>query len=79
MPVANGAAALALMWSQLGARERKVLILIGERLLMGQKAYGHLTQRKKDWAKEAAEEAFDGTVYLAALLTDLADEEDRKD
>lgn len=61
--------------TELGERERRVLVLIADRLLMGQLAYGELSYRKKDWRREASEEAFDMAVYLSALLVDLDEEE----
>lgn len=62
------------LWLDLGPRERTALMKIATRLFMGQKAYGELTYRKKNWAREAMEEAMDGCVYLAAALLDLSDE-----
>lgn len=61
---------LANTWVKLKDRERKVLVKVAERLLMGQKAYGPLTKGKKNWRKEAAEEHLDATVYMAAELID---------
>lgn len=49
-------------------RETRVLERIAKRLLMGQEQYGALTPGKKDWRKEAQEEAMDMSVYLSALL-----------
>lgn len=37
---------------------------------MGQEAYGFLAPGKKDWKREAKEEAMDMAVYLSALLED---------
>lgn len=61
---------LSEVWEDLGPRERKVLATIAVRLLAGQKAYGLLTVGKKDWRREAKEEAMDMCVYLATLLED---------
>lgn len=58
------------LWSDLGPRERRVLTEFAVRLLAGQKAYGQLTNGKKDWRKEAKEEALDMAVYLCAALED---------
>ena len=49
-------------------RERRVLMRIAKRLLEGQIAFGHLTKGKKNWKREAKEEAFDMAVYLSAEL-----------
>ncbi len=65
--------AIALMES-LDARERRCLIRIGRRLLDGQKTFGPLSPGKKDWKKEAKEEAMDLAVYLSALLEDDNDD-----
>lgn len=66
-------ASIVEMGSQLGDRELTVLKRITNRLLAGQKAYGLLKVGKKDWAREATEEAMDMSVYLSALLADLAE------
>ena len=63
----------------LAKRERRVLLDVANRLLMGQKAYGKLTIRKKRWLREALEEAMDGMVYLGAAIQDLDDEENGTD
>ncbi len=62
-------------FSMLGPRERRAMVHIAERLLMGQQLFGELTYMKKDWHKEASEEAFDMAVYLAAKLVDDEDRE----
>jgi hypothetical protein len=54
----------------LGDRELKCLTRIARRLLAGQVAYGELSPGKKNWKREAMEEAMDMSVYLAALLED---------
>ena len=58
------------VFRELGDREKSVLLRIAERLQMGQDQYGYLTSGKKDWKREAKEEAMDMAVYLAALLED---------
>ncbi len=58
------------LWYQLEPREKSVLLRITQRLLDGQTAYGPLTAGKKNWRKEAQEEAMDMCVYLSALLED---------
>lgn len=55
-------------------REKVVFRRIGLRLLEGQVAYGPLAPGKKNWKKEAKEEAMDMAVYLSALLEDDEDE-----
>ena len=63
------------LWKLLGTREKRVFMTIGLRLLTGQRAYGHLTNGKKEWKREAQEEAMDMAVYLAAQLEDTDDED----
>lgn len=58
------------LWADMGPRERRVLTEFAVRLLAGQRAYGQLTQNKKNWRKEAKEEALDMAVYLCAALED---------
>lgn len=62
-------------WEAMGDRERRLIREVANRLYLGQKAYGELTNGKKRWCREALEEAMDGMVYLGAALQDLADEE----
>lgn len=54
----------------LGDREARCIWNIASRLLIGQSLYGELSPGKKNWKKEAKEEAIDMAVYLAALLED---------
>ncbi len=54
----------------LDTRERRVLLRIAKRLLEGQLMYGPLFVGKKDWKREAKEEAMDMAVYLSAALED---------
>ena len=54
----------------LETREIRCLTRIAERLMIGQVAYGPLAPGKKNWKKEAKEEAMDMAVYLSALLED---------
>ena len=56
-------------------RELRCLTRIAARLVAGQTMYGPLSPGKKNWKKEAKEEAMDLSVYLAALLEDDADAE----
>ena len=51
-------------------RELRCLKRIADRLLLGQVQYGPLSPGKKDWKKEAKEEAMDMAVYLSAMLED---------
>lgn len=60
-------------WEFLGPRERLVLLTYAMRLANGQRKYGQLTTKKKDWTYEAIEEALDASVYLTALLQDRVD------
>lgn len=54
----------------LGPDERRVLLAVARRLAMGQRQYGALDVAgdRRDWRKEAAEEALDASVYLACEL-----------
>lgn len=61
---------LLVTFLQLRPRERRVLERIASRLLDGQKAYGPLSPGKKNWKKEAKEEAMDMSVYLSVMLED---------
>lgn len=54
------------LWRQLGPNAQKLYFKLGERLVMGAQRYGDFPLRS--WRKEAAEEALDATVYLAAGL-----------
>ena len=56
--------------NKLQPRELRCLTRIANRLLMGQQAYGPLAPGKKEWKREAKEEAMDMAVYLSALLED---------
>lgn len=58
------------LWHQLEPRERAVASNFLRRLFAGQVAFGPLTKGKKDWRREAKEEALDMAVYLAAELED---------
>ena len=53
----------------------KILKLIEQRLLIGEKRYGHqnITTDGRDFEKEALEEALDCAVYLAAKLIEIQD------
>jgi hypothetical protein len=59
---------LGALCAELGDDEVRVLVLVGRRLLMGQRIYGRLDANRdaRDWRAEAAEELLDGCVYLAA-------------
>jgi hypothetical protein len=63
---------LARVMEALEKREQRVLLRIAKRLLEGQIHFGALTKDKKDWRKEAHEEAMDASVYLSALLEDMS-------
>lgn len=69
----SDAAALAAYFEMMGPMERRVLLQLALRLLNGQTAYGKLKPGKKDWRKEAKEEALDGMVYLACSLVEEED------
>ena len=54
---------------------KKILKLIEQRLLVGEKKYGHenVANDGRDFEKEALEEALDCAVYLAAKLIEIQD------
>ena len=56
---------------------KKILKLIEQRLLIGEKKYGNenVTNDGRDFVKESLEEALDCAVYLAARLLELDEEE----
>lgn len=63
-------ARLSAIAAQLAGDELAVLTLIAERLLCGRERYGELrvATDRRDFAREALEEAADGLVYAAATL-----------
>ena len=60
--------------SHLNADETEVILRITQRLVMGREQYGALDidNDKRNWAEQAAEEAFDGSVYHAILAIKLS-------
>ena len=56
---------------------KKILNLIEQRLLIGEKKYGHqnVVNDGRDFLKESLEEALDCSVYLAARLLELDEKE----
>jgi|TARA_Y100000034_G_scaffold1391_1_gene1741 hypothetical protein len=60
---------------------KKILKLIEQRLLIGEKKYGHqnVINDGRDFLKESLEEALDCSVYLAARLLELNEEEKTTD
>ena len=52
---------------------KKILKLIEQRLLLGEKKYGHqnVANDGRDFIKESLEEALDCSVYLAAKLIEI--------
>ena len=57
---------------------KKILELIKQRLLIGEKKYGNenVTNDGRDFLKESLEEALDCAVYLAARLLELDEKEE---
>ena len=55
----------------------EILDLIGKRLLVGEKKYGHenVTNDGRDFVKEALEESLDLAVYVAAKLIEIKQNE----
>ena len=60
---------------------KKILKLIEQRLLIGEKRYGNenVTNDGRDFLKESLEEALDCAVYLAARLIELDEKEKEKE
>ena len=60
---------------------KKILKLIEQRLLIGEKKYGHqnVINDGRDFLKESLEEALDCCVYLAARLLELDEKEKTTD
>lgn len=52
-------------WMTLEKREREILVVLSDRLRMGQAQYGRWEPGKKNNAKEAFEEACDLAIYTA--------------
>lgn len=59
-------------WNQFGPNEKKVLYIFATRLLTGQRLYGKITPKKKNWVKESLEEQLDSSVYNTVSLLELA-------
>ena len=59
---------------------KKILKLIEQRLLVGEKKYGNenVTNDGRDFLKESLEEALDCCVYLAARLLELDEKEEKE-
>lgn len=57
---------LVTAWNRLGPQAQRILLAIARRLVLGAERYGDFPVRP--WKKEAAEEALDAAVYLAAEL-----------
>lgn len=51
---------------ELEQKEQRVILALAQRLLFGQRTYGKLrdTINRKNWVKEARDEAFDQLLYL---------------
>lgn len=60
--------ALQLCWSRLGPAERRVLLALAERLVMGASQYGPLEKRGRSWTREQQEELLDACIYGACAL-----------
>ena len=58
----------------------KILQLIEQRLLIGEKKYGNenVINDGRDFLKESLEEALDCCVYLAARLLEIMDNEEKE-
>ena len=59
---------------------KKILQLIEQRLLIGEKKYGNenVINDGRNFLKESLEEALDCSVYLAARLIELIDSEGKE-
>lgn len=58
--------------------ERSILNTLAYRILAGQRAYGELHEKKKEWNWEAAEEGLDQAVYLACALVAFTEDSKRR-
>ena len=60
---------------------KKILKLIEQRLLLGEKKYGNenVTNYGRDFLKESLEEALDCCVYLAARLLEIDEKKETTD
>jgi hypothetical protein len=69
-PSREPAAELSNVLQELGPDELRVLLAIARRLAVGRVQYGALDIRgdRRDWRKEAMEEACDLSVYMACEL-----------
>ena len=58
---------------------KKILKLIEQRLLIGEKKYGHqnVINDGRNFLKESLEEALDCSVYLAARLLELDEKKEK--
>ena len=58
----------------------KILKLIEQRLLIGEKKYGHqnVVNDGRNFLKESLEEALDCAVYLSARLIELDEKEEKE-
>lgn len=56
-------------WHELGEDERRVLLVLAQRLHRGMTQYGRLgiAKDERDFVKEAHEEFLDASVYLAVM------------
>lgn len=59
-------------YEQLGPRSRRVLLLLADRLVQGQRDYGDF-QTPRCWPLERAHEQIDSAVYAAAEYLEQAD------
>lgn len=66
------------VWEKLGPMERSILNTLAYRILKGQRDYGQLHEKKKDWTWEAAEEGLDQAVYLSCALVALTEASKRR-
>ena len=57
---------------------KKILTLIEQRLIKGEKRYGkeNISSDGRDFVQEALEDALDCAVYLAGHLIEIMDEDD---
>ena len=60
-------------WENFGPIEKELVHEFVCRLWAGQDAYGKIKINKKNWTREAIEEAIDQAVYLLALLKEHDD------
>ncbi len=56
------------IWQGIGPTARRVLLMIGERLLMGRRQYNDDFDKPRDWDAEATFEDLDSVIYRTVKI-----------